>query len=264
MRHFQFTLFAEGPTDRALVAILEWLLRETHRPDTVGHEFLPKSELQAHMPMAEHIATVIQSFPCDVLFVHRDADRQPPEWRHKEIGEAVEQLKANGLTTPCVCVVPIRMTEAWLLMDEQAIRRAAGNPNGKQQLQIPKLKQLESIPDPKQLLHALLREASGKRGRRRDSFDVHWAASLVSESSTPSPLSANWMRLRAWSAMSKNFPGDEHFTSRRNARRQGIRALEHFNRKCSRSGAPKVHSSRSPGQRPGKNIDEATSPERAY
>lgn len=181
MKHFQFTLFAEGSTDRALLPILDWLIRETLTPDTVGHEFLPKTELRPQASMAERIRLSVEIFPCEVLFVHRDSDKQDPELRHDEVRNAIEELAANGLVIPHVCVVPIRMTEAWLMMDESAIRRAAGNPNGTQELQIPKVRQLESIPDPKALLHEILREASGKRGRRRASFDVREAAALVSE-----------------------------------------------------------------------------------
>jgi hypothetical protein len=37
-------------------------------------------------------------------------------------------------------VVPVRMTEAWLLADEFAIRSAPGNPNGTQSLDLPDLR----------------------------------------------------------------------------------------------------------------------------
>jgi hypothetical protein len=57
----------------------------------------------------------------------------------------------SGITThtPHVPVIPIRMTEAWLLLDEAEIRRVAGSPNGKVSLGLPKAKDVESIPDPK-------------------------------------------------------------------------------------------------------------------
>lgn len=181
MRHIQFTLFAEGPTDRALLPILDWVIREVHRPDTVGHEFLPKSELKEQSTMAERLQTAVEIFPCDILFVHRDADKQKPALRYDEIGSNIAKLAASGFAVAHVCVVPVRMTEAWLLMDEPAIRCAAANPNGTQSLQMPKVKQLEAIPDPKARLYEALRDASGKRGRRRASFAVQEAAALVPE-----------------------------------------------------------------------------------
>ncbi len=67
-------------------------------------------------------------------------------------------------------VVPIRMTEACLLLDEQEIRQVAGNPNGKVPLRLPAVRKVESIPDPKALLRETLCRASGLNGRRLDKF----------------------------------------------------------------------------------------------
>lgn len=58
------------------------------------------------------------------------------------------------------------MTEAWLLFDEPAIRFAAGNPQGKEQLELPGLSTVERVADPKTLLAQALRRASGLGGRR--------------------------------------------------------------------------------------------------
>lgn len=72
------------------------------------------------------------------------------------------------------------MTEAWLLSDDRAIRMAAGNPNGTQPLSLPRIRDLQSLPDPKQLLANLLIDAAGLNARRRDSFDTKQAAQSVS------------------------------------------------------------------------------------
>ncbi len=185
MRHIQFTLFADGPTDCALLPILDWLIRETHGPETVAHEFLSKPELRSDLSFPDRLQTALELAPCDVLFVHRDAEKQDPQLRYEEITAAVTALQLPGTKIPHVCIVPIRMTEAWLLTDEGAIRKAAGRPNSTDPLVLPKLTRLESLPDPKATLHQLLREASGKKGRRLASFDVRDAAALVSDC-TPS------------------------------------------------------------------------------
>ena len=65
------------------------------------------------------------------------------------------------------------MQEAWLLFDEQAIRAAAGNPNGRQLLDLPRLSDVERLPDPKERLRQLVRQASGLRGRRLARLDDH-------------------------------------------------------------------------------------------
>jgi hypothetical protein len=41
------------------------------------------------------------------------------------------------------------MTEAWLLADESAIRCAAGNPNGRVNLNLPDLQAIEDLPTPR-------------------------------------------------------------------------------------------------------------------
>jgi hypothetical protein len=66
--------------------------------------------------------------------------------------------------------VPVRETEAWLLFDEGAIRRAAGNPNGVSPLHLPRIAECEQLPDPKSVLFNTLIDASGLKGRRRRSF----------------------------------------------------------------------------------------------
>ena len=63
MQHIQFTLFADGPTDRALLPILDWLIRVTHQPDTIAHEFLSKPELRTDLSLTErlHIGLALPS-----------------------------------------------------------------------------------------------------------------------------------------------------------------------------------------------------------
>lgn len=67
-------------------------------------------------------------------------------------------------------VVPVRMTEAWLLFDQLSIRAAAGNPRGVEELNLPKLDTIENIPDPKATLYKALTLASGLSTRRRSKF----------------------------------------------------------------------------------------------
>jgi hypothetical protein len=58
------------------------------------------------------------------------------------------------------------MTEAWLLLDETAIRRAAGNPRGQIALNLPNGAAVERLADPKEALSEALRSASELTGRR--------------------------------------------------------------------------------------------------
>lgn len=66
----------------------------------------------------------------DVVFIHRDAENMSPDARHREV---IEGFSSFGLAAGIVPVVPVRMTEAWLLLDGAEIRRIAGRPNGRAQ-----------------------------------------------------------------------------------------------------------------------------------
>jgi hypothetical protein len=86
------------------------------------------------------------------------------------------------------------MQEAWFLFDENAIRRAAGNPNGRTRLDLPALKNTEKAADPKSMLNQALKDASELTGRRLQKFDVnaaaHRVADLISDFSPLFALSA--------------------------------------------------------------------------
>jgi hypothetical protein len=133
-----------------------------------------------------------------LLFGHRDAERETPETRYEEVLAARGEEPGPGV--PVVCVVPVRMSEAWLLFDERAIRMAAGNPNGACPLDLPPLRRVEDEPEPKAVLYGLLAEASGLRGRRRKGLPVSAYAVRVPEfidSFTPLRQLSAFRRLEA-------------------------------------------------------------------
>ena len=165
----RITLVADGSSDQALLPILVWMLREHFgripiQPNFADLRRLPKPPRE----LFERIAMSVELYPCDLLFVHRDAEREPIEKRSNEIHSALERCEVGVL--PVVCVIPVRMQEAWLLIDEPALRRAAGNPQGRQPLDLPDLRKLEDLPNPKETLHEILGTASGLGGRRLARF----------------------------------------------------------------------------------------------
>ncbi len=183
MEFLRFTLVSDGSSDRCLMPILEWLLREVGHVKSVDARWADFSSVAKPRGLAERLDRALRLYPCDVLFVHRDAEKQEPELREQEVAEALSTVSAAEVT-PAVCVVPVRMQEAWLLFDESAIRNAAGNPNGRDDLAMPKLSDIEAIPDPKLLLHELLRKACGLSGRRLKKFAAAKAALLVTQYAT--------------------------------------------------------------------------------
>lgn len=170
MNQITYTLLTDGSSDQSLIPIITWTLREFLPSFAVQEQWadlrgvkLPDRKLESRIPKT------LEYYPCDILFVHRDAENQSHQNRLREIMNAVERC---SLSIPTVCIIPTRMQEAWLFSDEMAIRTAAGNPHGKMNLAIPSIKDCENIPDPKEVLYSLLREACGKSGRRLKSFPV--------------------------------------------------------------------------------------------
>ena len=119
---------ADGASDRALLPVLRWLLRQhcENLPIQPGFSDLRRLRKPPRR-LAERIERSIELYPCDLLFVHRDAETESIDKREEEIRAALEE-SARGKMAPVICVVPVRMQEAWLLIDETALRRAAGNP----------------------------------------------------------------------------------------------------------------------------------------
>lgn len=175
----RLTLLTDGPFDRVLMAHISWLIRSVLPEHTVVQPQWADFRALPVRPkgLVEKIRCALQLFPCDLLVVHRDAETSNPEPRFTEIQQALSDINCNVKAVP---VVPVRMTEAWLLFDQQAIRVAVGNPNGKSPLQVPMAK-WDEIPDPKSVLYDALRVASGHSGRRRKKFQVATAAHMVAE-----------------------------------------------------------------------------------
>jgi hypothetical protein len=183
MNQIRYTLLSDGSSNIVLLPIINWLLQH-HLPNiAIQDKCADLSRLPKPPPRGnihERIKLSIELYPCDLLFIHRDAEGESPDQRICEINEAIQAAKtANVQVPPTVCIVPVRMLEAWFLFDLDAIRRASGNPSGTQSLTLPPFETLENLPDPKDTLHNLLRNASGLHGRRLKSFNPHSAFHLI-------------------------------------------------------------------------------------
>lgn len=184
INRLRYTLVTDGPSDVAFLPIITWLLKNEKvelpiDPQWAELRKLPKKSSPRNLK--DKTKTAWDLYPCEVLFIHRDAERETISKRVHEIYNAVSKIEED--IPPYLCVIPVKMTEAWLLIDEQAIRKAAGNPNGKEELPMPSIHELESLPNPKTKLYELLEKASGLKGRKRrlSKFKTKDAAKWVPE-----------------------------------------------------------------------------------
>ena len=116
------------------------------------------------------------------------------------LAEIADGAATAQLGCPVVPVVPVRMTEAWLLLDEAEIRRVAGRPRGRTSLGLPPRHSVAGVADPKALLREALLTASEETGRRRQrvarAFDRNRALLLERLDLTgPITTLAAWQRL---------------------------------------------------------------------
>ncbi len=179
MKELKFTLLSDGSSDQALLPVLNWLLIKNGVRCAIQSEWADLRRL-SHPPtrLQDKIQKSLDFYPCDLLFVHRDAEKAAYMQRIDEIKQSLEQIAPHP---PIICVVPVRMQEAWLLFDETAIRRAAGNPNGACVLNLPPIDKLETLPDPKDILHSKILEATELSSHRRKKFRVSVSVRRVSE-----------------------------------------------------------------------------------
>jgi hypothetical protein len=181
MKALRYTLLTDGSSDAALIPILTWLLITNGVGGAIQAEWADLRGVCQSRKLVNRIIPSLDLYPCDLLFVHRDAEREPREKRVHEINKAIKKIVASHSVPPAVCVVPVRMQEAWLLFDEAAIRHASGNRSGRQPLHLPPLRQLEKVFDPKVELHKRLKQASHLSGRRLKRFPVRQRARRVPE-----------------------------------------------------------------------------------
>jgi hypothetical protein len=159
-----FTLLSEGSSDRALLPVLSWSLRQ-HSSRVFQRQWADLRRLpRPPRTLEEKVRISLDLYPCNLLFVHRDGDRVGRPHRVEEIKRSLR----NAPNQPAaVCVVPVRTLEAWFLCDEKAIRMAAGKPAGKAPLSLPPRERIEKIADPKKTLREALEQAAELTGRRR-------------------------------------------------------------------------------------------------
>jgi hypothetical protein len=190
MSELRYTLVSDGSSDRMLMPILDWVLQQHSDKVFMGSWADLRQLRRPTEGLAERVRIAMDLYPCDLLFVHRDAERSDRAIRVREIERELDNIPHP----PWIGVVPIRMQEAWFLFDAGVIREAGGNPSGGMRLELPALRRAEAVPNPKKLLEDLLKKASGRRGRRLEQLRVgpmkYRVAELIRDYSSLRALSA--------------------------------------------------------------------------
>ena len=167
MRIITATLVADGSSDKLLIPFIKLLFSE-HAPADLAVRFNFAAGLPAIAEgLSFRVRAALELYPCDFLFVHRDEEGGGLMARQQEIQRS---WPAEVQGTTLICVIPVRMTAAWLLTHPKPIRLAVGNGNGTVPLELPALKSIESLPNPKGILFSALKTATMCSARRKDGF----------------------------------------------------------------------------------------------
>lgn len=183
MDETKITLITDGSSDKSLVYVIEWLWDDLFptRPKQV--EFADFRGLPSPPEKANIEAQISKArtyYPFDIIIYHRDAEKTDLKilnQRKLEIKGKINERYQDIV----VCLIPVKMMETWLLIDPEAIKKAAGNRMYSGKMDLPTISKLEREQKPKEKLHSLLKQVSGLKKRRLENFNTHQAIHLVAE-----------------------------------------------------------------------------------
>ena len=164
----------EGSTDdRFLISVIQRSF-ETIAFDCFGQiEVLPLLKINrisgSFVELVIHSAAEADSLGIVILCVHADADDSSDSvvFNHKIFPafDAVNNRQDEQICRNLVAVVPIHMTEAWMLADKDLLKDEIGTSKSNVELSIEKAP--ETYSDPKQIIEDAIRIAKQGLTRRR-------------------------------------------------------------------------------------------------
>lgn len=162
-----FVFIGEGSSDTGLLTHLERLCVAVGADEARG--VIPDfARLNYNRALPNRLRAARKLEPdANLYFIHHDADGPDSTRAYQMISDVVVDSR---LDQSHIAVVPIQETEAWLLLDEPAIRRVASKPNGRAALNLPPPHRIEATASPKERLRDALLAAAELQGRRRDMF----------------------------------------------------------------------------------------------
>ncbi len=184
MNEIKYTLISDGSSDSTLLEVIKWLFNDRYPTLSANGGYCDFGQLRKpprNGDIIQRIKMANQILPFDICFYHRDAESTDVATSIVQRTSEIKDVLSDDIKKVVVCVIPVKMMESWLLIDREAIKKAAGNRNYNGNLDIPKLNKLESHQNPKDTLHGLLKQATNNTGRRLKNFNVDRAVHRVAE-----------------------------------------------------------------------------------
>lgn len=149
--------------------------------------FEPEHLLVKEESFVEHVVSAAKkAFWAHVLCVHTDADHQSDDVAFKnKINPSLLEISKSDESQICrnvVAVVPIQMTEAWMLADRDLFCREINTTKNHSELGLPiRFKQIESIDNPKRTIEEAIRISQLEVPRRRQKISIGDIYSPISQ-----------------------------------------------------------------------------------
>lgn len=180
MRNLSLALYCEGTTDQRF---LPTIIRRTARHILAQREISTVNVLPVDViavVAARRDESILQAaYKAELhqaLVVHADADHPTAERARRERfdpGYALVQQCEDKICKILVPIIPVYMTEAWMLADHEKLCETIDTPMRASQLGLPvRVRQLEADAHPKETLKQAIRTATAHRSRRYRQIDL--------------------------------------------------------------------------------------------
>ena len=83
MEALRYTLLTDGSSDMALMPLIDWLLAQ-HQPDLLIQPQFAQGLGRVGHTLKSRLPAALLRYPCDLLFVHRDAEGPSAKLRPQE------------------------------------------------------------------------------------------------------------------------------------------------------------------------------------
>jgi hypothetical protein len=134
----------------------------------------------------EQVVNIVKKYPYfHVICIHSDADSPDIKERLKNniipAFTAVEELE-NEVCKNLVAIIPVQMTEAWMLADIDLFKEKIGTSKSNSDLGLPsRIKLVENLSDPKSVIKEALRLAQIDQPKRRKKLTIAHLYSPLSQ-----------------------------------------------------------------------------------
>ncbi len=177
MYYLGLALYAEGPTDYHFLCPLLARLCEDVCTRDAAHAVEVSEVLRLDHPPAADEASRVERIVLAarearnawrILFIHADGAGDPERKRKEQAQPAIDRLHQEHADARLgVAVIPVRETEAWAIIDGDALRSVLGTTLSDEALGLPSSAGVaEGAPDPKALLNTAF-NATRPAGLRR-------------------------------------------------------------------------------------------------